>query len=43
MTCRNDIVSVSGHLWRAREDLRRWLLAWVPELVQRGGLEAALS
>jgi hypothetical protein len=31
----NDIVSVSGHLPSAREDLRRSLQAWVPELVKR--------
>ena len=26
---------MSGHLPSAREDLRRWLLTWVPELVKR--------
>jgi hypothetical protein len=26
---------MSGHLPSAREDLRPWLLTWVPELVKR--------
>jgi hypothetical protein len=30
-----DVVSMSGHLPSAREDLRGWLLTWVPELVKR--------
>jgi hypothetical protein len=30
-----DVGSMSGHLPSAREDLRPWLLTWVPELVKR--------